>query len=237
MMDEILRFARGPLFASCFLVMILGLGRLIFLRTWEYRQVWRRVSHERFPIGKALPGIGVWHFPLARPYLANQVIGVLSLFFHIGLILVPVFLAGHVVLWARVIRVGWWTLPQVWADALTLLTIAAALGLFCMRTFHSPARFMSQTGDYLLLVLLVVPFISGFLASHCAWNPFSYKATMLIHVLAGDLVMVLLPMTKLSHAVLFPFERVSSEVYWRLPAGAGDRVAVDLHGRKEPAVS
>jgi hypothetical protein len=60
---------------------------------------------------------------------------------------------------------------------------------------------------------------------------------MLIHVLAGNLVMVLLPMTKLSHAVLFPFERVSSEVYWRLPAGAGDRVALDLHGRKEPAVS
>ena len=47
-------------------------------------------------------------------------------------------------------------------------------------------------------------------------------------------MLALMPFTKLSHAVLFPFERVSSDVYWRFPAGAGDRVAEALHG-KEPA--
>jgi nitrate reductase gamma subunit len=94
---------------------------------------------------------------------------------------------------------------------------------------------MSQVTDYLLLILLLVPFVSGLLASHPTWNPFSYQSTVLVHVLAGDLVLAVIPFTKLSHVVLFPFERVSSNVYWRFPAGAGDRVADDLHG-KEPAI-
>ena len=49
------------------------------------------------------------------------------------------------------------------------------------------------------------------------WNVLSYRATMFVHVLAGDLLLAIMPFTKLSHAVLFPFERVSSEVYWRFP--------------------
>ncbi len=235
-MDSALAFARGPLFVACFLLMILGLSRLVFLRTWEYRRSWRRASSDRFPVGKAMRDIAVWLFPLARIYRVSQVIGVMSFLFHIGLILVPVFLADHVMLWTRGLGVTWWTFPHSVADTLTALTIVTGLGLFCIRTFHPAARFMSQAVDYLLLALLVVPFVSGILAAHPLWNPFGYKATMLIHVLSGDLVMALMPFTKLSHAVLFPFERVSSEVYWRFPAGAGDSVSIALHGRKEPAL-
>ena len=235
-MDSALAFARGPLFTACFLLMILGLGRLIFLRTWEYRQSWRRASSDRFPVGKAMRDIAVWLFPLARLYRVSQVIGIMSFLFHIGLILIPIFLADHVMLWARSVGVSWWTFPHHLADVLTLLTILTGLGLFVIRTFHSAARFMSHAVDYFLLALLIVPFVSGFLASHPLWNPFGYNATMLIHVLSANLVMVLMPFTKLSHAVLFPFERVSSEVYWRFPAGAGDDVSIALHGRKEPAL-
>jgi hypothetical protein len=41
---------------------------------------------------------------------------------------------------------------------------------------------------------------------------------------------VLLPTTKLSHAVLFIFDRFSSDVFWKMPEGAGDRVAEELYG-------
>ena len=238
-MNSALEFARGPLFVSCFLLMFLGLGRLIFLRGWEYRQSWLRASNTRFPMAKALREIGVWLFPPAHLHgisRVSQVIGMLSFFFHVGLILVPLFLVDHAVLWTRSVGLSWWTLPSPAADALTLLTILAALGLFIIRVFHGAARFMSHPADYLLLILLAVPFVSGVLASHPLWNPFAYKATMLVHVLAGNMVMAVMPFTKLAHAVLFPFERVSSDVYWRFPAGAGDLVSKALHGRKEPAV-
>ncbi len=235
-MESALSFARGPLFAACFLLMVLGLGRLVFLRTWEYRQSWRRATSDPFPIAKNLREIAVWLFPLSRIYRVSQVIGVLSFVFHVGLILVPIFLAEHLVLWERGIGVSWWAMPRFLADTLTVLAIGTGLGLLGIRTFHSAARFMSQPSDYGLLILLLTPFLSGFLAMHPLWSPFDYQATMLVHVLSGNLVMALMPFTKLSHAVLFPFERVSSEVYWRFPAGAGDQVAIALHGRKEPAL-
>ena len=89
---------------------------------------------------------------------------------------------------------------------------------------------MSSTIDYVLLIVLSVPFISGFMAVHPVFNPISYKGIMLIHILSAELVFVLMPFTKLAHCVLFPFDRISSEVYWRMPAGAGEKIAHELHG-------
>jgi nitrate reductase gamma subunit len=233
-MDAALQFARGPLFAACFLVMLLGLTRLVFLRVYEYRRAWRRAARDQFPFGRALRDMGKWLIPVRHIYRASPTIGVLSFLFHVGLILVPIFLAEHLLLWQRGLGVSWLALPRTLADALTILTVVTGIGLLGFRTFQSAARFMSHAADYLLLILLLIPFVSGLLAMHPAWNPFHYQSTMLVHVLAGDLVLALIPFTKLSHAVLFPFERVSSEVYWRFPAGAGDSVANALHG-KEPA--
>jgi nitrate reductase gamma subunit len=235
MMDAALEFARGPLFVACFFLMVLGLSRLVFLRIYEYQRAWKRAARDRFPFGRALQDMGRWLIPVTHIYSASPTIGVLSFLFHIGLILVPIFLAEHVLLWRRGVGIGWATLPAAVADGLTILAIVTGAGLLGIRTFGSAARFMSQWIDYFLLVLLLIPLLSGLAASHPTWNPFSYQCTMLVHALAGDLVMALMPFTKLSHAVLFPFERMSSEVYWRFPAGAGDRVAGALHG-KEPAV-
>ncbi len=235
-MNAALEFARGPLFVACFLLMVLGLSRLVFLRVYEYRRAWRRASRDHFPFGRVLRDMGQWLVPVTHIYRASPMIGVLSFLFHIGVILVPIFLAEHVLLWERGTGVGWVTLPRAVAEALTILAIVTGLGLLGFRTFQAAARFMSRPTDYLLVLLLLIPCVSGFLASHPEWNPFSYQATMLVHVLTGDLVLALMPFTKLSHAALFPFERVSAEVYWRFPAGAGDRVADALHG-KEPAVS
>ena len=234
-MEAALQFARGPLFAACFSLMVLGLSRLILLRVHQYRRAWKRAAHDHFPFGRALRDMGKWLVPVTHIYRASPAIGVLSFLFHIGLILVPIFLAEHVLLWQRGVGFGWSALPPTLADGFTILTIVTGLGLLGFRIFKSAARFMSQAADYLLLASLLIPFVSGLLASHPTWNPFSYQFTMLVHVLAGDLVLALMPFTKLSHAVLFPFERMSSEVYWRFPAGAGDQVADALHG-KEPAV-
>jgi len=78
----------------------------------------------------------------------------------------------------------------------------------------------------------VVPFASGFMAMHPALNALPYHIMLLIHVLSAELVFVLMPVTKLAHGVLFPFNRFSSEIFWKFPAGAGDRVARELHGEE-----
>jgi nitrate reductase gamma subunit len=229
-----LEFCRGPLFAACFLVMVLGLTRLLLLRVWELNWLWRRASLDHFPVGRAFRNIAMVLSPVTRLHRVRWLIGLPSSAFHIGAILVAIFLADHVWLWKRTLGISWYTLPAGVADALTVVTILAIIGLLAIRMFDAATRFMSGPADYLLLVLLLVLFASGFLGSHLTWSIFTYETTMFVHVLAGNMVLALMPFTKLSHAVLFPFERISSEVYWRFPAGAGDRVAAALHG-KEPA--
>ena len=236
-MDYLLTLARGPLFAACFLLMLLGLLRLIFLKRWEYRESYRSADGEAFPARKVLRSIGSWLVPpahLRRADLISQVAGPLSFLFHMGVIVVPLFLAGHIVLWKRALGLSWWALPYRAADILTVMTIAAALGLLAIRLFHKATRSSSQPADYFLLLLLVLPFAAGFLAAHPALSPFSYKAILLVHVISADLMMALMPFSKLSHAVLFPAKRMSSEIYWHFPLGAGDQIALELHGRKEP---
>ena len=103
------------------------------------------------------------------------------------------------------------------ADVLTLVTITAGIVLFCVRAFETGSRSLSSGMDYLLIVILLIPFVSGFMACHPAVNPLSYKPMMLIHILSADVVFILIPTTKLAHCVLFMFDRFSSDIFWRMP--------------------
>ena len=90
---------------------------------------------------------------------------------------------------------------------------------------------MSRRADYALLVAVVVPFISGFLARHPAYNPFPWDVMMLFHLLSAEMLFVLIPFTKLAHIVLFFFDRISG-LHWQLRPGAGDKVAEVLYGKE-----
>ena len=76
--------------------------------------------------------------------------------------------------------------------------------------------------------------MSGYLAMHPAFNPFGYKGTMLVHVLSADIVFILMPLTKLSHAVLMPGTQLFSEVAWHFPGDSGRKVAAALNKEEEP---
>ena len=85
--------------------------------------------------------------------------------------------------------------------------------------------------DYVLLVTILLPFATGFMAAHPAYNPFSWHTVMLVHLLSAELLFILIPFTKLAHIVLFAFDRVSG-LHWQLRPGAGDKVARALFGKE-----
>ena len=117
------------------------------------------------------------------------------------------------------------------ADVLTLMTIACSLLLLSYRTFRARHRMVSEPMDYFLLLMVLLPFLSGFLAAHPAINPVSWNLMMLIHILSSEALFVLIPSTKLAHVVLFFFDRISA-VHWQLRPGAGDQVAEALYGEE-----
>lgn len=230
MMEHWIDFAKGPLFALTFLIMILGLARLVLnqvysLATGKGRRLqnapWRKI------IGEAAS----WIVPIQHMIHGTKLFSVVSYLFHIGVIVVPLFLADHIALWEKLIGVS---LPRIGygvADFLTLFTIGCVIILFGFRIFLGRLRAMSRPADYGLLALVAAPFVSGYLAMHPQYNPLPWDVMMLTHLLSAELLFVTIPFTKLAHIVLFFFDRISG-LHWQLRPGAGDKVAEVLYGKE-----
>jgi hypothetical protein len=175
-----------------------------------------------------------WTVPARRLFTSERKVhGFLSFVLHIGVILVPLLLLDHLLLWGRGLGLDlrFLALPDWVADDLTLVTLAAALGLMVSRGASKIARPLSHFSDYFLLLLIMVIFSTGFIASR-PWNPASYEGTMVAHVLAGDLALLLTPFTKLAHIAIFPILRFTGELAWKFPARAGERVALAVDGKE-----
>jgi nitrate reductase gamma subunit len=230
-----LEFGKGPLFRFCFALMILGLTRIVFLTGVNVAEAYRRNADKILPYREIFRQTLAWMFPVRRLISKRPVYSLVSFCFHLGLILTPLFLTAHVRLWKNSTGVGWLHLPQTTADILTLLTICGGFGLFLMRALYPPARTLSRKQDYLWPLLLICPFLTGFICSNIAVSPSLYGTMMLIHIYSADLIMVLIPFTKVAHCVLAPLSQVVTGVSWKFPAGAGDRVIETLGHRDRPS--
>lgn len=229
-MEQWIEFARGPLFAFTFLVMILGLIRLIVVQVYSLIiQKGRRLRNA--PWKKIISDAATWVVPIKHLIAGTRFFSVASYLFHIGIIAVPIFLMDHIVLWENFLGINLPSIGHGLADVLTLFTLACLVALLSCRIFIPRLHSMSTPIDYLLLVMIFVPFASGYLASHPNVNPFPWDAMMLTHLLSAEILFIAVPFTKLSHVVLFFFDRVS-QLHWQLRPGAGDKVAEALYGEE-----
>jgi nitrate reductase gamma subunit len=237
-MEAWLDFARGPAFVFAFSFMILGLIRHLVLTVWEIVRVMRRAGDKTWPYRQVCVATLKWLFPADK--LKNEVLfSLTSIVFHIAILIVPIFLGGHIVLWARGLGVSWtsvsWlAIPNALADVLTIVAVVTAVALVIQRVSASATRTLSRFQDYALPLVIAVPFASGFFVMHSAINPFSFQATLFVHVMSANLVFILIPITKLSHAALIPGTQLVSEVAWHWPSDAGSKLAVTLGKEDEP---
>lgn len=232
--DDWLELAKGPLFAIAFLVMVLGLGRQIVLQVYFLGvKKGRRLKH--VPWKSVVRETSSWMVPVRHMEAGNGLFSLASYLMHVGIVIVPLFLIDHVVLWEAFLGVHLPAIGRETADVLTLLTLGCGLVLLALRIFQARHRMVSRPSGYVLLALVLLPFAAGYLASHPGVNPCPWNVMMLVHVLSAELLLVLIPFTKLAHVVLFFFDRISA-VHWQLRPGAGDRVAEALYG-KERSVS
>jgi nitrate reductase gamma subunit len=231
-MERLLEFARGPLFAAAFLFMALGLLRQFFLALVQFRGAYLRGGSRGFNAGRNLKSIFEWLIPVGHIYRSKPLLSTASFVFHAGLLSVPLLLPHHIFLFKRGTGLSWPGMPLWLADAITVVTILAVLFLFVYRVADRGSRRMSGGMDFFLLLLLGACFVTGYMGVHPAWNPLSYTGVMLMHVLSGELILVLMPYSKLVHCVLFPFERISSDIFWNFPTGAAEKVAQSLHGKE-----
>jgi nitrate reductase gamma subunit len=226
-MYDLLEWARGPAFVACFTLMVLGLARNLLVTIWGIIRAMLKAGDKNIPWKNLIFASLAWLLPFKK--LKERLwYSLASILFHVGLIIVPVFLIEHVALWRRGIGFSWPAIGQSLADGLTLLTLAATIALLAGRLGNRNARALNRSQDVILVLLIALPFASGFVAAHPSLNPFNYHATMLVHVLSSNLLMCLIPFTKLCHCILLPLTQIVAEVGWHFPPEAGRRVSESL---------
>lgn len=163
----------------------------VFYNHMSSRWGWRSIVH--------------WLIPWGSVSMRNQPLFTFVFFlFHISLFVVPLFLYAHNMLLEEGTGVSLPSLPDAWADIFTMVFMAAVVFLFVRRIVRPEVRILTTAWDYTLLILTLLPFLTGFLAYH-QWG--DYQTMLILHILAAEIFLVIIPFSKLAHIILFFFSR------------------------------
>ncbi len=201
---------RGPLVWVAFTVFIVG----------TIYQVVRFYSMSRkqtpFRLTKPTGGPPKTEEPPAEPLLTfgqrlrlsiagtSPVMITVSTVFHILLVLTPLFVLGHNVLWDLAWGISPPSLSETVTDVLTLIVIGGGVYFLGRRLFMARVRAITSAYDYVILAIATAPFITGFLAYR---HLFDYDTVILLHMLAGEIMLIAIPFTKLVHMPFFFINR------------------------------
>ncbi len=221
--------AKGPAFLFALTFVILGLLRLIFLTTWDIVSAIRRAGDRRLPYRQIALQTILWLLPFNRLHRNRAGYSIASFSLHIGILVVSLFLRNHLDILEANIGFSWIAIAKPILDVLTLIGILGISALLLYRLYVIGSRQLSKAVDYLLLLILLNIFLSGFLAGR-PWNPIPYDGLMLFHTVNGMVLAMLAPFTKIAHCVLFPLIRLGTEVAWHFTPMGGSETVKTLHG-------
>ncbi len=163
-----------------------------------------RVAYRAYPaqgIKGALKSIVKWLIPFGTYGWRKQPFMTVIFFgFHIGAVLVPLFLLAHNLFLEEKIGFSLVTLNPLLADILTWAVVVSAIFLTLRRIALPEVRILTTSYDYFILLISVAPFITGLLARYEVGN---YSFWLTLHILCGEALLIAIPFTKLSHIVLF----------------------------------
>ena len=145
----------------------------------------------------------------------------ISMVFHFCLLFVPLFLLGHTAMAGQALGLVLPSIPDGLADGMTLVVLFACLFFLVRRVALSRVRAITSVYDYLVLALATVPFLSGFLAYH-QLLALDYRTLMIVHMLSGEVMIMAIPFTKLTHMIFFFLNRFT--VVGEHSLGRGSRV-------------
>lgn len=204
MMDGLYEFLTGPAVWISFIIFIGGLiFRLAYLFGLSKER--DRVFYNHASLKWGLRSIIHWLIPLGSVSLrAQPVFAIAAYVFHLCLLIVPLFLLSHNILWREALGISLPSLPENITDYMTIVCIVAALFLLVRRIAKPEVRILTTAWDYFLLLLTMAPFVTGFLA-YRQIGP--YEVMLIAHILTAEILLIAIPFTKLGHAVLFFFTR------------------------------
>lgn len=195
---EFLTWVRGP--GMNFAVAIFVLGVL-----WRLIEIYSLGRKADIAPPRERPGASGWHtigrrmLPPPGMVKRSPVSYIGGYVFHIGLFLIVFFFAPHIKLVEDVIGLSWPALPSPVIDAVTMVTLAAMVVVLLDRIYHPVKRFLSTFEDWFTWTVTFLPVLTGYLAVKHIGLP--YTTLLALHILSVEILLIVLPFTKLFHAI------------------------------------
>lgn len=199
----------GPLLWIAFAVFFFGLAARVVL--YFLGLDWRldRVAYKpqmAYGLKGAVRSVYRWILPFGTySWRAKPIFTIMFFAFHIGLVIVPLFLEGHAVMIKSGTGIDWPSMPQILADVLAIAAFMGGLGIAVRRVLLPEVRILTDIKDIVLLVLTLTLLGSGIMASY---HTASYSFWINLHILCGVIVLLAAPFTKLAHIALFFCTRI-----------------------------
>ena len=203
-MHSIYNFVSGPLAWLAFTVFVAGsLYRLVYMIVLVHKK--EKFIYTYMSWKYSLRSILHWITPFATEnWRRHPVLTIVTFAFHICLFLTPIFLLAHVVLWNEAWSTSWWTLPENLVQVMTAIVIGGCVFFLVRRLITPEVQFVTSASDYIILIIVALPFVTGLFA-YFQW--FEYQFFVILHILSGELMLVAIPFTRLSHMLFSPFTR------------------------------
>ena len=203
-MNELYNFVSGPLAWVAFIIFFGGcLYRLIRILVLVHKK--EKFIYTYLSWKYSLRSILHWIIPFATVnWRKHPVLTIVTFAFHICLIITPVFLLSHIILWEESWSVSWWSLPDSLVQVLTLIVIGSCIFFLIRRLISPEVQYVTSASDYIILAIVAAPFVTGFMAYY-QW--FGYQFFTVLHILSGEVMLVAIPFTRLSHMLFSPLTR------------------------------
>lgn len=197
-------FLTGPMFwlslCTCIIGMIVRFVLYFKGLSWQLE----RVAYKAYPaqgFKGAINSIFKWLIPFGTHGWRKQPFMTVIFFgFHLGAVLIPLFLLAHNVFLKEKTGISFITLNPTIADILSWSVIVCAFLLILRRISLPEVRILTTAYDYFILLLSIAPFVTGLIARYQIGD---YSFWLTTHILCGEALLIAIPFTKLSHIVLF----------------------------------
>ena len=203
-----LNFLYGPLLYIAVAVFVIGMIARVVLYIKGLSQKLDRVAYKpQMGLGLqgALHSIFKWVLPGGtRAWRINPFMTAVFFMFHIGMVLLPLFLLQHVVVIEYMFGISLPSLPSGLADVLSIVAVLGLLGLAYRRIACSAAKALTTKQDWFVLILAGLPLVTGIMFR---FSVSSYEFWEFAHILTAEIFLIAAPFTKLSHIVLFFMSR------------------------------
>lgn len=189
-------FVTGPMVWITLIVFFAGsiykIKHMISLVNNKEKFIWTYMSWKF-----SLRSILRWIVPFATTNWRKRSLMTIATFtFHAGIVIMPFFLAAHVILVKDAWGIGWYMIPDGLADGMTLAVIIAGIFFILRRLILRDVRFITSKADYAMIVIAIAPFITGFLADQQLGD---YRFWLILHILSGEIMLMAIPFTRLVH--------------------------------------